>query len=76
MPLEKAEADVIVDLKESIAENKGIVKLIDEYLAKNDINSKKADERYPQVLAKVNEFYKDLEELIIKKRDKHMDMIH
>lgn len=76
MPLEKAEADIIVDLKESIAENKGIVKLIDEYLAKNDINSKKADERYPQVLAKVNEFYKDLEELIIKKRDKHMDMIH
>jgi len=76
VPLEKAEADVIVDLKESIAENKGIVKLIDEYLAKNDINSKKADERYPQVLAKVNEFYKDLEELIIKKRDKHMDMIH
>lgn len=76
MPLEKAEADVIVDLKESIADNKGVVKLIDEYLAKNDINSKKADERYPQVLAKVNEFYKDLEELIIKKRDKHMDMIH
>jgi len=76
VPLEKAEADIIVDLKESIAENKGIVKLIDEYLAKNDINSKKADERYPQVLAKVNEFYKDLEELIIKKRDKHMDMIH
>ena len=72
VPLEKAELDIANDLKESMVQAKSVVRAVEELIAKNEGNRKQAEERHPRLVERVEQFYRELDEMIAERRARHL----